>query len=198
MARVRRQASTRTTRELDAARARRRERRRAARAMPTAAPPMARGALALAPLAVPGFALYALPYFIPRMIARTSDPDAVSTVKLGAALVVYPVWMGGLVGAVVRCCRRRSRSRAAAVVDRLAVRRAALARRVLERTPTRATADEQSPGSLGCGSPRAPRSTRRAADWRPLRSGRPRRSRCRSGRSDRRRGRAWPCDPRGT
>lgn len=51
----------------------------------------------LAPLAVPGFALYAIPYFIPRMIARRSDPDAVSTIKLGAALVVYPVWMAGLV-----------------------------------------------------------------------------------------------------
>ncbi|MFT3694870.1 MAG: 1-acyl-sn-glycerol-3-phosphate acyltransferase [Kofleriaceae bacterium] len=51
----------------------------------------------LAPLAVPGFALYAIPYFIPRMVAKKSDPDAVSTVKLGAALVVYPLWMAGLV-----------------------------------------------------------------------------------------------------
>ena len=55
--------------------------------------------LALAPLAASGFALYALPYFIPRFVARSSDPDAVSTIKLGAALVVYPLWMGGLVGA---------------------------------------------------------------------------------------------------
>ena len=55
--------------------------------------------LALAPLAASGFALYALPYFIPRLVARSSDPDAVSTIKLGAALVVYPLWMGGLVGA---------------------------------------------------------------------------------------------------
>ena len=52
---------------------------------------------ALAPLAVPGFALYAIPYFIPRMIARSHDPDAVSTIKLGAALVVYPLWAAGLV-----------------------------------------------------------------------------------------------------
>jgi glycerol-3-phosphate O-acyltransferase / dihydroxyacetone phosphate acyltransferase len=52
---------------------------------------------ALAPLAVPGFALYAIPYFIPRLIARSSDRDAVSTVKLGAALVVYPLWAAGLV-----------------------------------------------------------------------------------------------------
>ena len=51
----------------------------------------------LAPLALPGFALYAIPYFIPRMVARRFDPDAVSTIKLGTALVVYPLWMGGLV-----------------------------------------------------------------------------------------------------
>ncbi len=54
--------------------------------------------LAIAPLAATGFALYAIPYFIPRFVARTSDPDAVSTIKLGAALVVYPVWAAGLVG----------------------------------------------------------------------------------------------------
>jgi len=30
-------------------------------------------------------------------VARSSDPDEVSTKKLGAALVVYPLWMGGLV-----------------------------------------------------------------------------------------------------
>ncbi len=54
--------------------------------------------LALAPLAASGFALYALPYWIPRLVARRTDADAVSTIKLGAALVVYPLWMGGLVG----------------------------------------------------------------------------------------------------
>lgn len=53
--------------------------------------------LALAPLAASGFALYALPYFIPRWVARGKDEDAVSTIKLGAALLVYPIWMGGLV-----------------------------------------------------------------------------------------------------
>lgn len=52
---------------------------------------------ALAPLAAAGFALYAIPYFLPRWIARSSDPDAVSTIKLGAALVIYPVWAAGLV-----------------------------------------------------------------------------------------------------
>lgn len=52
---------------------------------------------ALTPLAMAGFALYALPYFVPRMLARKQDADVVSTFKLGAALVVYPVWMGGLV-----------------------------------------------------------------------------------------------------
>jgi 1-acyl-sn-glycerol-3-phosphate acyltransferase len=52
---------------------------------------------ALAPLAASGFALYAIPYFVPRWIARKADPDATSTIKLGAALVVYPVWAAGLV-----------------------------------------------------------------------------------------------------
>lgn len=53
--------------------------------------------VALAPLAASGFALYAVPYFLPRWLARKADADAVSTFKLGAALIVYPVWMGGLV-----------------------------------------------------------------------------------------------------
>jgi len=52
---------------------------------------------ALAPLAASGVALYALPYFLPRWLARKADADAVSTFKLGAALIVYPLWMGGLV-----------------------------------------------------------------------------------------------------
>ncbi|CAN5290725.1 hypothetical protein BH11MYX1_BH11MYX1_45990 [soil metagenome] len=51
----------------------------------------------LAPLAVPGFALYVISYFIPRMVAKRYDPDAVSTIKLGTALVVYPLWAAGLV-----------------------------------------------------------------------------------------------------
>jgi glycerol-3-phosphate O-acyltransferase / dihydroxyacetone phosphate acyltransferase len=53
--------------------------------------------LALAPLAMSGFALYALPYFVPRFLARKAEADVVSTFKFGAALVVYPLWMGGLV-----------------------------------------------------------------------------------------------------
>jgi glycerol-3-phosphate O-acyltransferase / dihydroxyacetone phosphate acyltransferase len=53
--------------------------------------------LALAPLAASGVALYAIPYFIPRLVARRQDPDAISTFKLGASLVVYPVWAAGLV-----------------------------------------------------------------------------------------------------
>jgi glycerol-3-phosphate O-acyltransferase/dihydroxyacetone phosphate acyltransferase len=65
----------------------------------TRATTRARRLAVLAPLAIPGFALYALPYFIPRLVARRTDPDAVSTVKLGVALVVYPLWMIGLVGA---------------------------------------------------------------------------------------------------
>ncbi|MEO7094238.1 MAG: hypothetical protein ABI175_13365, partial [Polyangiales bacterium] len=38
-----------------------------------------------------------IPYFLPRWIARKSDPDATSTIKFGAALVVYPLWAAGLV-----------------------------------------------------------------------------------------------------
>jgi glycerol-3-phosphate O-acyltransferase / dihydroxyacetone phosphate acyltransferase len=53
--------------------------------------------VALAPLAAAGVALYAIPYFVPRLLARRAETDVVSTFKLGAALVVYPVWMGGLV-----------------------------------------------------------------------------------------------------
>jgi hypothetical protein len=57
------------------------------------------GRAALAPLALPGIALYALPYFIPRLVARRADADEVSTIKLGTALVVYPLWAAGLVTA---------------------------------------------------------------------------------------------------
>ena len=73
-------------------------------AWPREAPPEAPAwqRAALAPLAAAGFALYFLPYFLPRWLARKADADAVSTFKLGAALIVYPVWMGGLVaGALV-------------------------------------------------------------------------------------------------
>jgi glycerol-3-phosphate O-acyltransferase/dihydroxyacetone phosphate acyltransferase len=65
---------------------------------PSTSMPRWRRAL-LAPLAASGFALYALPYFVPRWLARNADPDATSTYKLGSALVVYPLWAAGLVGA---------------------------------------------------------------------------------------------------
>jgi len=55
----------------------------------------------LAPLAIPGMILYAPPYFVPRLVARTADRDAASTYKLAAGLLVYPLWMGGLVGASI-------------------------------------------------------------------------------------------------
>ena len=64
---------------------------------PPAPPEPAWRRAALAPLAAAGFALYAIPYFVPRWVARRSDPDAVSTIKLGTALVVYPLWAAGLV-----------------------------------------------------------------------------------------------------
>ena len=53
--------------------------------------------VALAPLAASGVALYALPYFIPRLLARRWDPDAKSTIKLGSSLIVYPLWAAGLI-----------------------------------------------------------------------------------------------------
>lgn len=59
------------------------------------------GRLALAPLAVPGFVLYFIPYWIPRLVAeRTAreSADDISTIKLGVALVVYPLWAAGLIG----------------------------------------------------------------------------------------------------
>jgi 1-acyl-sn-glycerol-3-phosphate acyltransferase len=55
----------------------------------------------LAPLAIPGMILYAIPYFIPRRVARTADLDAVSTYKVAAGLLVYPIWMGGLITASI-------------------------------------------------------------------------------------------------
>lgn len=48
--------------------------------------------LALAPLVIAGVVLYALPYRIPRRIARDREPDVVSTMKLTAGLVVFPLW----------------------------------------------------------------------------------------------------------
>lgn len=46
----------------------------------------------LAPLALAGVILYALPYRYPRHAARKVTPDTVSTIKLGAGLVVFPLW----------------------------------------------------------------------------------------------------------
>jgi hypothetical protein len=45
--------------------------------------------------------LYAIPYWVPRLAARSADQDAASTYKLAAGLVVYPIWMAGLVGASI-------------------------------------------------------------------------------------------------
>ncbi|HPH64248.1 MAG TPA: 1-acyl-sn-glycerol-3-phosphate acyltransferase [Kofleriaceae bacterium] len=55
-----------------------------------------------APLALVGLLLYALPYPLPRIVAqRADDADMVSTLKLGVALVLYPVWATLLVVATM-------------------------------------------------------------------------------------------------
>ena len=64
-------------------------------------PPLPRisvGMLLTVPLALLGVLLYALPYPVPRWLTRRTDAttDAVSTYKLGAALIVYPLWIVGL------------------------------------------------------------------------------------------------------
>jgi 1-acyl-sn-glycerol-3-phosphate acyltransferase len=55
--------------------------------------------LALSPLAAAGAVLYAIPYQLPKLAKRLAkgEGDVVSTYKLGIGLVVYPMWMGGLV-----------------------------------------------------------------------------------------------------
>ncbi len=53
-----------------------------------------------APLALVGGLLFALPYQLPRMVARAiagEDHDVVSTYKLGVGLVAYPLWASALI-----------------------------------------------------------------------------------------------------
>jgi hypothetical protein len=55
-----------------------------------------------APLALVGLLLYAVPYPLPRIVARRADDaDMVSTLKLGVALLLYPVWATLLVVATM-------------------------------------------------------------------------------------------------
>ena len=57
--------------------------------------------LALVPLVLAGALLYALPYQVPRLVARALAPrgevDVVSTYKLGTGLLVFPFWASALV-----------------------------------------------------------------------------------------------------
>ncbi|MEO6417783.1 MAG: 1-acyl-sn-glycerol-3-phosphate acyltransferase [Polyangiaceae bacterium] len=54
------------------------------------------------PLAIAGIVLYWPPYQVPRIVARKADEaDVVSTYKLGAGLVVHPLWAAVLVGLAV-------------------------------------------------------------------------------------------------
>lgn len=54
----------------------------------------------LLPLAALGIVLYALPYRIPTLAAKRAgadEADVISTYKLGAGILVYPIWAGGLI-----------------------------------------------------------------------------------------------------
>jgi 1-acyl-sn-glycerol-3-phosphate acyltransferase len=57
------------------------------------------GMLAALPLALLGVALYFVPYQLPRLAVRLSrgTEDVVSTYKLGAGLLVHPLWAAALV-----------------------------------------------------------------------------------------------------
>ena len=48
------------------------------------------------PLAALGIVIYALPYRLPTLAARSvarNEADEISTYKLGAGLLVYPIWI---------------------------------------------------------------------------------------------------------
>ncbi len=51
------------------------------------------------PLAAIGVVLYALPYQVPKIAARrvANEADEISTYKLGAGLLVYPIWAAALI-----------------------------------------------------------------------------------------------------
>lgn len=55
--------------------------------------------LALAPLALVGALLYAVPYRLPRVATRLAkgEVDVVSTYKLAIGLVAFPLWLAGLI-----------------------------------------------------------------------------------------------------
>lgn len=66
---------------------------------PRAAGRTLRGAalLGVLPLAIAGMLLYWLPYQLPRLAARmVNDRDEVSTYKLAAGLIVFPLWAAAL------------------------------------------------------------------------------------------------------
>jgi 1-acyl-sn-glycerol-3-phosphate acyltransferase len=94
----------------------------------------ARGAalLLLLPLAIAGVALYWVPYQVPRLVAaRAKEPDEISTLKLGAGLVAFPLWAAGLIAAALALLPLPAAAAAAAAA--LASPFAALA--WLDRTP---------------------------------------------------------------
>lgn len=61
------------------------------------------GLVLLLPLAALGIVLYALPYRVPALAAKrvANEADEISTYKLGAGLLVYPIWAGALIALAV-------------------------------------------------------------------------------------------------
>ncbi|MEO7328255.1 MAG: hypothetical protein ABI193_06740, partial [Minicystis sp.] len=59
------------------------------------------GLLMVLPLSLLGLVLYALPYPLPRLVARRSatSGDEISTLKLGVGLLVHPLWAAILITA---------------------------------------------------------------------------------------------------
>ncbi len=59
--------------------------------------------VAILPLALAGYALYAIPYQLPKLATRLAgrEQDVVSTYKLGLGIAAYAVWMGALLTAAL-------------------------------------------------------------------------------------------------
>ena len=63
---------------------------------PSASPARWIRRVVVAPFALAGVVLYGLPYRLPRRVARKTERDTVSTIKLGVGLAVFPLWAAAL------------------------------------------------------------------------------------------------------